>query len=299
MMQSLVEIDRLTKRYGDIPALLDCSFEVRSGEVLGLLGPNGSGKTTLIRLLMGYLAPTSGRATIEGMDCYHQSVAVHRRVTYLPGEVRLFGGMAGREVLQFFASLHPAGNYDRSLQLADRLSLDLSRPVAYCSTGMRQKLALVATMAAETPFVILDEPTANLDPTVRGEVLAILREARAAGRTVLFSSHVLSETEQACDRVCILRKGRLAHVQTVAELKRQHRIRATLNGELSPPPSALAADLRIDVDRRGRLTILTAAELSLLFGWLASLPLREVQIEPISLQVVYDRFHAPEDEATE
>lgn len=295
MTHALLATHELTKIYGPVTALTDCSFDIRPGEVFGLLGPNGSGKTTLIRLLMGYLQPTSGSATIDGLDCYHESVAVHERVTYLPGEVRLFGQMRGREVLSFLSALHPKGDYAKCLAIAERLQLDLSRPVASCSTGMRQKIALVATLATDTPLVILDEPTANLDPTVRSDVLGMLREARKGGRTILFSSHVLSETEAVCDRVCILKQGQLVHTQVINELRRQHRIRAQLNGTLPGIPPELSGELSVRTDGRGNVTILTAGELSRLFGWLATLPISEVRIEPISLQAVYDRYHAPEE----
>lgn len=296
-LDPLVRIRALAKSYGPVHALKPCDIDVHRGEVFGLLGPNGSGKTTLIRLLMGYLTPTDGRATIEGLDCHLESVKVHELVSYLPGEVRLFGRMSGREVLRFLCEVHPAGDLQRAVALARRLELELNRKVAYCSTGMRQKLALVATMAAHTPFVILDEPTANLDPSMRTEVLALLKEARGEGRTVLFSSHVLSEAEAACDRVAILRQGELVHLQVMTELRRRHRIRGQLRGPLPDPPAELRGDLEIDVDERGRAVILTAGELSHLFGWLSRVPLVEVRIEPVSLQTVYDRYHVNEEAA--
>jgi ABC-2 type transport system ATP-binding protein len=139
--------------------------------------------------------------------------------------------------------------------------------------------------------VILDEPTSNLDPTMRSEIVALVREARSAGRTVLFSSHVLSEVEQACDRVVILRRGELVHTQIVAQLLRQHRIRAQLTGPLTPPPESLAGRVSVESRAGGELTIETPGELSPLLGWLASLPLAEVQIEPVGLQAIYDRYH--------
>jgi len=289
-----VETRSLTKTYGATAALDDCNLQVRQGEVFGLLGPNGSGKTTLIRLLMGYLRPTRGSARIDGLDCYRQSVAVHRGVAYLPGDARLFRQMRGRDVLRFFSQIRAGANYDRSLRLADRLSLDISRQVATFSTGMRQKLALAAVLAAETPLLILDEPTANLDPTVRSDVIAIVREARAAGRTVIFSSHVLDEVEEACDRVCILRKGHLVHTQVMSDLRRQHRIRAQLTAALPEVPPRLAGELAITTGANGELTIETPGELSPLLGWLATLPLAEVRVEPFGLRAVYDRFHAVE-----
>jgi ABC-2 type transport system ATP-binding protein len=160
------------------------------------------------------------------------------------------------------------------------------------STGMRQKLALSAILAANTPLVILDEPTSNLDPTMRGEIVSLVREARQAGRTVLFSSHVLSEVEQACDRVVILRSGHLVHTQVVAQLLRQHRIRAQLTGPLAPLPASLDGRVTVEQHAGGQVTIETPGELSPLLGWLAELPLAEVQIEPVGLQAVYDRYHA-------
>lgn len=286
----LVETRSLTKRYGDTIALDRCGLAIPAGEVFGLLGPNGAGKSTLLRLLMGFLRPSAGRATIGGLDCYHESVAVHRLVSYLPGDARLFRRMRGSAVLDFFGRLHGGRHRERARQLAERLDLNLSRPVANLSTGMRQKLAIAATIAADTQLLILDEPTANLDPTVRNDIVALVRESQAEGKTVIFSSHVLDEVERACDRVAILRQGTLVHVQQMSTLRRQHRIRAQLTANLPPIPPLLASELKI-IAQDGDLTIETPGELSPLLGWLATLPLAEVQIEPIGLSAVYDRFH--------
>ena len=290
MKSPIVETHHLTKRYATVIALDDCNLQLERGEVFGLLGPNGSGKTTLLRLLMGFLRPTAGHARIDGLDCYHQSVEVHRRVAYLPGDVRLFANLRGSDVLRFFSRLRRGTDLQREFELAQRLGLEISRPVSKMSTGMRQKLALAAVMAVDSPLVILDEPTSNLDPNVRGVVLALVREAREAGRSVIFSSHVLDEVEASCDRVGILREGRLVHVQTLAELRRQHRIHARLTAALPPAPHELAAGLRISATN-GDVTIETPGELSPLLGWLATLPLAEVRIEPVGLRAVYDRFH--------
>jgi ABC-2 type transport system ATP-binding protein len=289
----LVETDSLTKRYGKFAALDHCSLQVRAGEVFGLLGPNGAGKTTLLRLLLGYLRPTSGHAVIDGFDCWRSVKRVHERVSYLPGETRLFRQMRGSDVLKFFAAIRGNGMLERSQNLAARLDLDLSRGVAMMSTGMRQKLALAVALSAETPLIVLDEPTSNLDPTVRTQIGALVVEAKAAGRTVLFSSHVLSEVEATCDRVAILRGGMLAHTQTMHELRRKHRIRARLTGPLTPIPTPLASHVHIDPPQNGDISIETDGELAPLFGWLATLPLDEVRIEPSGLQSVYDRFHPP------
>jgi ABC-2 type transport system ATP-binding protein len=269
----------------------NCSLGVESGEVFGLLGPNGAGKTTLLRLLLALLHPTSGSARIAGLDCFRDSVRVRRSVSYLPGEARLFRQMRGRDVLRFFAEIRPGGNLQRSRQLAERLELDLSRRVAYMSTGMRQKLALATTLAADTALAILDEPTSNLDPTVRGVVLAIVAEAKRAGRTIVFSSHVLSEVEEVCDRVVLLRAGRVVHTQAMSELRRRHRIRATLSGPLPKIPVQFKQQLSITTNGAEDVTIETPGELAPLLGWLSTMPLTEIKIEPVGLRAVYDQYH--------
>ena len=287
----LVQTHALAKAYGGVDALSDFTFGVEHGEVFGLLGPNGAGKTTLLRLLMGFLRPTSGRATIDGLDVYRQAVDVHRRVAYLPGDVRLFRPMRGQAVLDFFVRARGQRDLRPARQLARRLQLDLSRRVASMSTGMRQKLALAVTLSADVPLLILDEPTSNLDPSMRGEVTDLVCAARRQGRTVLFSSHVLSEVEQTCDRVAILRQGQLVAQQTMSELRRQHRIQARLTRELPEVPEAFRDQLAITTGDDRQVIIDTPAELAPILGWLATLQLEEVSIEPVGLRRVYDQYH--------
>ncbi len=292
----LVATDRLTKRYGSFTALDACSLTVNRGEVFGLLGPNGAGKTTLLRLLLGFISPTSGTAMVAGHDCGRDSLAVRSRVAYLPGEARLTRRMTGKEILAFFARLRPACRLEQATRVAARLGLDTSRQVARMSTGMRQKLALATVMATDADVIILDEPTANLDPTARAEVLDIVREANSAGRTVIFSSHVLSEVEDTCDRVAIMRAGSPVFEQSIAALRRGHRITARLAEPFTGIPSGLADHVTL-VDDRDRphgheQIVLEAAEsLAPLLGWLATLPVIEMAVEPIGLAAVYDRFH--------
>lgn len=287
----LVQASSLTKQYGDFRALDQCSFEAARGEVLGLLGPNGAGKTTLLRLLMGFLKPTSGSATIDGHDCYSEPVAVHSRLTYMPGDARFSRKLTGRQQLSFFAKLRDTASEEKVRKLVDRLELDDSRRVGQMSTGMRQKLALAATLAPDVPLVVLDEPTSNLDPTARSGVLQLLREAKDAGKTVLFSSHVMSEVEEVCDRVIILRAGKLVETIRMSDMRRQHRIRAELTGPLTEPHGPLADQLQINHDEDGAVTILTEGTLEPLLGWLADQPLSELQIEPIGLRAAYERHH--------
>lgn len=298
----------MTKRYGTFEALRNCSVEVQRGEIFGLLGPNGAGKSTLIRLLLGYLHITSGAARVVGFDPERDSVAVRTRVAYLPGDARLPRHMRGRGVLEFFAQMHPSGDLTRSLDVADRLELDLSRRVAFMSTGMRQKLALAVVFGPRTPLLILDEPTANLDPSVRGEVLNLVVSERQAGRTVMFSSHVLSEIEQTCDRVAFLRKGELVRKLVMEDLFQRHRVTAILNPDVmidlekdSEAWDAIPEYLRPQIegcivlprstDDGRRVQIDTAGDLAAALPWLASLPLHQVRIEPLGLHSVYESVH--------
>ena len=182
--------------------------------MFGLLGPNGSGKTTTIRLLLGLLRPTSGRATVAGFDCWRDSLEVRRLTSYLQGELRLYGSMTGRRVLELLSDLRDGVGLDRAVAIAEKvMKLDLRRRVRTYSTGMKQKLALAQVFSDPVDILILDEPTSALDPSARAIVLGLVQEARAQGQTVVFSGHVLPEVEQVSDRVAIMRKGRLMHVE--------------------------------------------------------------------------------------
>ena len=297
MPQNFVETNSLTKRFGSFTALDNCSVSVQQGEVFGLLGPNGAGKSTLIRLLMGFLNPTSGSATVAGLDCYSQRVAVHEAVSYLPGDARLFRTMRGHGVLKLFASFRTNMKLDAARAVAERMELDLNRWVAFMSTGMRQKLALAIALSNDAPMLILDEPTANLDPTVRGRVIEMVAEAKSAGKTVVFSSHVLSEIEDVCDRVAILRSGKLVFQQSMADLKKQHRVRARLDGVLPEIPSQLKDSVTI-TQTGSSVQIETPGELSNVLKWLSEAPLRDVYIQPVGLRAVYDRFHSDQTPAS-
>lgn len=290
----IVRTHRLTKRYGDFHALSDCTLSIRRGEVFGLLGPNGAGKTTLIRLLMGFLHPTSGDCQVDGFDPMVDSVGLRKRVAYLPGDARLPRHMRGSTVLRLFADMHPGGDLARSLEIAKRLELDLSRRVAFMSTGMRQKLALAVVLGLDTPLLILDEPTANLDPTIRSDVLRFVMEAQQAGRTVLFSSHVLGEIESTCDRVAFLRRGRLAHELMLSELFQRHRITARSASSPLDVPAGWSDRVQVS-EAGGQLQIDTSGDLAPILPWLDSLGLQEMRVEPLGLRAVYDAVHSGGD----
>src|SRR5207253_6778692 len=188
-------------------ALDHLDFHVAPGEAFGLLGPNGSGKTTALRLLLGFLRPTGGNASIAGHDCWRNSVAARRQVAYLPGELRLYENMTGRQLVRFLCDLRGCRLNSELERLAQRLDIDPDRPIAHLSSGMKRKVALLQVLVPQVPLLILDEPTNTLDPSMRDLLLEQLNQARSQRQAVLFSSHVLGEVERVCDRVGILHKG--------------------------------------------------------------------------------------------
>lgn len=218
-MSNVIHTDRLTKYYGKKRGILDLDLQIRSGEIFGYLGPNGAGKTTTIRTLMGFIKPSGGRAEVLGYDPTTHSVEIHRRVGYLPGEFALYDKMTGREVLIYFANLRGGVEWKRVQALAERLDLDMSRPIRNLSRGNKQKIGLVQAFMHEPDLLILDEPTSGLDPLMQQTFNDMVLEAKAAGRTVFLSSHVLTEVERIADRVGIVRDGQLALVEEVKALK--------------------------------------------------------------------------------
>ena len=227
-MSSAVQTEGLTKRYGLRLGVENLDLEVQQGEIFGFIGPNGAGKTTTIRLLLDLLHPTSGRATVLGLDAHRDSVAVRRATGYLPGEFGLDVHMTGRQFLRYCGRLRGLDDLGAASQVADRLDLDLDVPMGRLSRGNRQKLGLVQALFHHPQLLILDEPTTGLDPLVQDTFLQMMREARSEGRTVFLSSHILSEVERVCDRVAIVRGGRLAALETTESLLEKRRKRVTL-----------------------------------------------------------------------
>jgi ABC-2 type transport system ATP-binding protein len=225
----IVRTHGLTKRYGSTVALRDLDLEVERGEVFGYLGPNGAGKTTTLRLLLGLLRPTAGSAQINGLDTWRQSVDVKRDVGYLSGEPALYGRLTGAQHVDYLSHLRRQDCEAAARRYAQRLALDLDRPARELSKGNRQKLALVLALMPEPELLVLDEPTGGLDPLAQQEFYAILREHTAVGRSVLLSSHVLSEVQRVADRVGVLREGRLVAVDRLDHLRERslHHVHAT------------------------------------------------------------------------
>jgi ABC-2 type transport system ATP-binding protein len=238
----------LSKTFGETRALVSLDLEVPEGEVIGYLGPNGAGKTTTIRLLLGLIRATSGRAEIFGVDCQTQPVEVHRRIAYVPGEVSLWPSLTGTETLHLLGRVQ--GRVDAAYRdlLLERFEFDPSKKVRAYSKGNRQKLILIAGLMSRADLLLLDEPTSGLDPLMERAFRVCVDEARERGQTIFLSSHILAEVEAVCDRIAILRAGRLAEVGTLAEMRHLSAlsVEAELDGsapDLSGVPGVSAVEV--------------------------------------------------------
>ncbi len=238
-MPPVIQVTGLVKTFGPTRALDGLDLTVEAGEVHGFLGPNGSGKTTTIRVLLGLLRADGGEVSLLGGDPWHDAVALHRRLAYVPGEVSLWPKLSGGEVIDLFGRLR--GDYDvqRRDELLERFELDPTKKARTYSKGNRQKVALVAALASSAELLILDEPTSGLDPLMESVFQDCIREARNAGRTVLLSSHILAEVEALCERVSIIRSGRTAQTGTLRELRALTRTSITAETERPVPDLAL------------------------------------------------------------
>ncbi len=239
-MAEVIRTEGLTKSYGPRRGVVDLTFSVAPGEVFGYLGPNGAGKTTTIRTLLDLIRPTSGRAFVFGLDSHRDAVRIHARVGYLPGEFSLYDHMTGAEYLAYLASLRGGVSAERIAELADRLDVDLSAKIRTLSHGNRQKIGLIQAFMHRPELLVLDEPTQGLDPLIQHEFYRLIEETRADGRTVFLSSHVMPEVERVCDRVGIIREGRLVAVEDIGDLRAKEL--RTLEIHFAAPVPASAFD---------------------------------------------------------
>jgi ABC-2 type transport system ATP-binding protein len=293
---AVIETRGLTKRYGrePTPALADLDLRVESGEIFGFLGPNGAGKTTAIRLLLGFLHPTAGGATVLDNDIQTGSVEIRRRTGYLPGGIAFWDGLTGERLLDELAAMSGRPPVRRA-DLAERLELPVAtirRPIRDYSRGMRQKLGIIQALQHDPELAILDEPSEGLDPLMQRAFYEILEDHRKDGRTIFFSSHILSEVERICDRVAIVRHGRLVALEDVGSLlaRRKRNVELRFEGD-APVLDGLegVSDLRIVGDR---LTCLLEGDVEPFIRAIADTRVHDLTIEPARLEDAFLEYYA-------
>ncbi len=234
---AMVQVKGVTKRFGKLTALDAIDLTLEEGQVLGFIGPNGAGKTTTIRVLMGILQATQGTASIFGRDVWHDAVEIHKRIAYVPGDVNLWSNLTGGEVIDLFVRLRRGGQKRYRDELIQRFDLDPGKKCRTYSKGNRQKVALVAAFASDADLYILDEPTSGLDPLMEGVFQECVAEVKKQGKSVLLSSHILSEVEKLCDTVSIIRSGKMIETGTLNELR--HLTRTDISVQTARPVQGL------------------------------------------------------------
>jgi len=293
-MPAVIETDELTKRYGRARGIDDVSMRVEAGEVFGFLGPNGAGKTTTIRTLLDLLHPTSGRARLFGLDSHDDRLAVHARLGNLPGDFAYDERLTGSEILTFFAEVRGTDGLGRAGALAERFQADLDRPLGSLSRGNRQKIGLIQAAFHDPELLLLDEPTTGLDPLMQEEFLAFLGDERERGRTVFLSSHDLDEVERICDRVGIIRDGRLVAVEKVAEITHRAYRRVELEFAVPVDPGEFARIPGVrDLSADGtRLTFRASGDLDPVIKAAARHTVTDIELIHPTLEEVFLTYYA-------
>lgn len=294
---TILQVNNVTKKFGKFTALDGVNLEVKQGEIHGFIGPNGAGKSTTIRVLLGLLQATSGEAKIFGKDVWRDAVEIHKRLAYVPGDVNLWPNLTGGEIIDLFLKMRgTAVNQKKRMELIERFNLDPSKKCRTYSKGNRQKIALIAAFAAEADLYILDEPTSGLDPLMERVFQTYVEEAKEQGASVLLSSHILSEVERLCDRVGIIREGKMIETGSLTELRHLTRVRLVI--ETKEPISALATvkgihDLQ-ELEKQAYIFQVDAAELSHVMEYVSRFGIVKLESTPPTLEDLFMRHYQGE-----
>ncbi|WP_172196529.1 ABC transporter ATP-binding protein [Saccharibacillus qingshengii] len=289
-MGAILTVRDLSKQFGHFSALKKVNLEVEPGEVVGFIGPNGAGKSTTIRILLGMLQATSGDARIFGRDVWSDAVEIHKRLAYVPGDVNLWPNLTGGEIIDLFMRLQGSGDRAQRDRLIARFELDPGKKSRTYSKGNRQKIALVSAFATDAELFILDEPTSGLDPLMERVFQECVEEVKAQGKSVLLSSHILSEVERLCDRVAIIREGEIIESGTLNELR--HLTRILLRSETVSPPEQLETFPGVhDLERSGSRAVfqVDSDQLGAVMNYLAGLGILKLESTPPTLEDLFMR----------
>lgn len=288
----VIDIQNLTKYYSKKSrGIIDLSFSIEQGEIFGFIGPNGAGKSTTIRTLLNLIYPTSGKATIFGMDAVKETKAIRQEIGYLPSEVNYYDDMKVIDVLNYSSGFYKKNNENRIKELSERFDLDLKKKVEDLSFGNRKKVGIVQALLHEPKLLILDEPTSGLDPLIQNTFFETLEEERKKGVTIFFSSHILSEVQRMCDRVAIIKEGRLIKVETIENLTKSRVKNVTLILKNTENLNLQLPGI-IKKELKGKnLTLLYKGDIKELISMLNTLPIKDVFIEEPSLEEVFMHYY--------
>jgi ABC-2 type transport system ATP-binding protein len=291
----VLRFDGVTKRFGETMALDNLSMTLQQGEIVGLLGPNGAGKTTALRILLGLIKPTEGQATVYGFDCWHQPVQVHQRLAYVPSEFNVWPNLTGGQILDLLGAVY--GGYDPDVreQYTRRFNFDPNKKGRTYSKGNRQKIALIAALMTRADLLVMDEPTAGLDPLLEQEFQHVLREAKGRGQTILLSSHVLSEVEVACDRVAILRSGRLVEYGTLHELRHLSARTVEANYRGDPPAFEGVPGVEDVAFENGHVRLQVTGSTDPLIKAMAKAEITGIQVREPTLEELFHSYYGEEN----
>lgn len=288
----IIQTENLTKYYGQVRGIENLNLQVKEGEIFGFLGPNGAGKTTTIRILLGLIKPTRGRASIFNLDCQKESVKIREEIGNVPGDVNLYSQMKGEEFLDYLDGFRPQKSFDFKKDLAERLSLNLSRKIKAYSKGNKQKLAIIQAFMHNPKLLILDEPSSGLDPLVQQEFYKILKVFSEKGATVFLSSHILSEVEKVCDRVGIIKEGNLVTVENVDDLKHKKVRHMNIAFAQSVNPEEFKLPGIVEVRQNGKFMRITVkGEIDSLIKKLSKFKVEDMDFTTASLEDIFLEYY--------
>jgi len=295
-MRTVIETSKLTKSYGKSRGIIDVDLSVNEGEIFGFIGPNGAGKSTTIRTLLNLIHKSSGEAHIFGYDCEKQSDLILQHVGYLPSEVFYYEKMKAKDLLKYSASFYKKDCSKRIAELADRLELNLNQRIDAMSLGNRKKVGIIQGLLHQPSLIILDEPTSGLDPLMQRTFFDIIKEENKKGATVLFSSHILSEVQQICDRVAIIKEGRIINTQKISELVETNykRVQLVFRTEALANQFMIKEATQVEVDGK-KMNFLYRGYVQDLLKLIAYADILDVNIENPSLEEIFMHYYTPEE----
>ncbi len=291
-MKNIIEINNLKKNFGKVEALKGISFQVKSGEVVGFIGPNGAGKSTTIRILLGIIRSDAGNAQIFGKDVWKESFEIHKRVSYVPGEVSLWGNLTGGEIIDLFMKLHGFGDEAKRDYLIERFELDPRKKAKSYSKGNRQKVGLIAALAVKSDLYIFDEPTSGLDPLMEQIFQKEVELLKAAGKSILLSSHILSEVERLADKVVIIRNGEIVEAGSLEELRHLTRYKVILEtiGDLNQIKD-LSGIYDLSIQDKQAIFFVEHSQLNDILKKATQLEITKLEVNPPTLEDLFIRHY--------